>query len=613
MAAGEKIRIGDLDDCRGRDLLCWISYPPKGSDALFIHPLFVLDGAAATPIAPAKGAPDYLILNMPSCESVSRQRAALSHKEKGGAVVVRLDEAISGRMGEAKRDARKHVFRPIDGRRDGVDTTGFALRPIPEALAQIVERDKAEGAAGADEVKELLAGKRESIELDDPEDLDLTLRSVLVRDGEALLGPFRCERALGAPSQPAAITLSRTGATARFSAHDLNGPALRFETRCVTGLGANGADQRVVPFDFLDTDGLLSAGELLVDALHAAIAGAHGRSELTRDDVVNLLVCLTQGYVTTFAGMPGTGKSSLCTILGQALGLAGSGRFVEINVENGWTSHKDYIGYANPLLGSEPVKAKSEVFDALRALGEEGPEEDPLPYVFLLDEANLSPLEHYWAPFMRACDTFETRGATLDLGGGEGSDNVWTIPSWTRFLATVNFDHTTEQLSPRFLDRTWVIFLEGGAFDPWEARACATAPTDEQDEKDGHRPTMRELQEVFGAHGEVPAEVRECLSELVACCEEHGHPVSPRSQIMMAGYLRAACRLMDCADDPFRPLDYAFSQKVLPQLSGFSDDMRALLDDLEGLLGERAFPHTRRDLERMRKSGESNGYYQFFA
>ena len=33
------------------------------------------------------------------------------------------------------------------------------------------------------------------------------------------------------------------------------------------------------------------------------------------------------------------------------------------------------------------------------------------------------------------------------------------------FLATVNFDHTTEELSSRFLNRSWVIVLEPGQID----------------------------------------------------------------------------------------------------------------------------------------------------
>ena len=42
----------------------------------------------------------------------------------------------------------------------------------------------------------------------------------------------------------------------------------------------------------------------------------------------------------------------------------------------------------------------------------------PHPYIMLLDEANLSSLEHYWSPFLLACDKFRNRPTALSLGGG---------------------------------------------------------------------------------------------------------------------------------------------------------------------------------------------------
>lgn len=55
--------------------------------------------------------------------------------------------------------------------------------------------------------------------------------------------------------------------------------------------------------------------------------------DATPNDVANYLICITQGFITTFAGEPGTGKTSLCNILAKALGLATNApqkRFVDI-------------------------------------------------------------------------------------------------------------------------------------------------------------------------------------------------------------------------------------------------------------------------------------------
>ena len=93
--------------------------------------------------------------------------------------------------------------------------------------------------------------------------------------------------------------------------------------------------------------------------------------KVTKNDVANYLICITQGFITTFAGEPGTGKTSLCSILAKALGLADSdyrrSRFIEVSVERGWASHRDFIGYYNPL--SERMECSNEeVFEAFNRM-----------------------------------------------------------------------------------------------------------------------------------------------------------------------------------------------------------------------------------------------------
>ena len=72
----------------------------------------------------------------------------------------------------------------------------------------------------------------------------------------------------------------------------------------------------------------------------------------------------------------------------------------------------------------------------------------------MLDEANLSPMEYYWADFMNLCD---------DLSGDEtvslGENVEFKVSPALRFLATINNDHTTEILSPRLIDRAWIVSL----------------------------------------------------------------------------------------------------------------------------------------------------------
>jgi hypothetical protein len=61
----------------------------------------------------------------------------------------------------------------------------------------------------------------------------------------------------------------------------------------------------------------------------------------------NILTTVAQCQFTLFSGLPGTGKTSLAKMLGQALGLGN--RFLNIPVARGWTSSRDVLGFYNAL------------------------------------------------------------------------------------------------------------------------------------------------------------------------------------------------------------------------------------------------------------------------
>lgn len=344
----------------------------------------------------------------------------------------------------------------------------------------------------------------------------------------------------------------------------------------------------------------------LVDHLFDVVAERSGRS-YQKNDVINFYTCLTQGYITTFAGMPGTGKTSLCRLLAKGLGLdaPGAGRFVELSVERGWTSFRDYIGYYNPLTRTEEY-ANREVFEALARLSDErdAAADAVAPCVLLLDEANLSPIEHYWAPFLKACDSFDQQPTTLAIGGNRSL----LLPRHTRFLATVNYDHTTEELSPRFLDRSWVIML-----NPEEVLASDDVPA--EDEPTAGMVSYADLVATFGKRATPTMDnaIETVFTDVRRVCAAHRHPISPRSQTMMRNYICTANDLMETgfAANRYDPIDFAVAQKVLPGISGPRENCEALLDDLAAACS--GLPQTLKIIDNMKSSGETSGYYQFFA
>lgn len=353
----------------------------------------------------------------------------------------------------------------------------------------------------------------------------------------------------------------------------------------------------------------LSASDVL-DVLQSSLCDVAGR-DLSRNEVANLMICLTQGYILTFAGLPGTGKTSLATLLAGALGLTNDAnrRFAEISVERGWTSYKDFIGYYNPLTKTME-KSNATAFDAFARLDAEARQglglDATAPYLFLLDEANLSSIEHYWSPFLRACDA--PAGSTLDLS--LGGDCLLKVPDYVRFVATVNFDHTTEELSPRFLDRSWIITLDPEYLDIESEALANVAP----DFSDMPAFSYAKLNEVFGARrgAAMSVALRSKLREVVDICARHHHPVSPRSQKMVWDYVCVADGLMQqsTAQTSFAPVDFAVTQKILPLFSGTEERLEGLLDELSAVMG---LPVMKARVDHMREVGNECGYYQYFA
>lgn len=378
--------------------------------------------------------------------------------------------------------------------------------------------------------------------------------------------------------------------------------------KILRGIGDEPAPEKMIEFE----EGLLQekpmdANDIIKRVTEFIRDRAH--REVTSNDVANYLICITQGFITTFAGEPGTGKTSICTLLAKSLGLAAEepqNRFVDISVERGWSSHKDFIGYYNPL-SKKMERSNAAVFDAFVRMDTEY-DHDPAtiaPYVILLDEANLSPLEHYWAAFLRNCDFKSTSNRSISLGGAE----TLKLPEHLRFLATVNFDHTTEELSPRYLDRSWVIMLEPGRID------------DEVDDDVDNLEDMiafGTLKSEFsmGKDDTIDEAILDKWNAIQKIFRDRSLQITPRNLKMVKSYCAVACRCME-RDTPatkFAPLDYAFSQKILPTINGNGENYRLLVDDLLKECTAQNMPLSTKHLQRMKRIAENNmGFYQFFS
>lgn len=337
----------------------------------------------------------------------------------------------------------------------------------------------------------------------------------------------------------------------------------------------------------------------------------------SRNDCLNILISLSQNFITILSGAPGIGKTSLCGILGRILGLTAldsrlpaglysqreyANRFLTVSVEKGWTSKRDLIGYYNPLTSKfeSPDPHRYECFRTLDAEYARGMAS--LPYLVLLDEANLSPMEYYFADFMNICDERGT-GSFITLGNGMRLH----IPDTLRFLATINSDHTVETLSPRMVDRAGIIELpevDDWTEDPVTIAADAYAPISWSDFKQAFAPQKTD-------EGN-----QEKLKAVLSDLEGLGLRISSRSKRAMNAYMRTASLLMSAEegrDATAVSIDYAVLQRVLPHLSGSGEEYRAMLQKLQECLVAHGLPSSAAKVKAILAEGERNmDFFQFF-
>ena len=339
------------------------------------------------------------------------------------------------------------------------------------------------------------------------------------------------------------------------------------------------------------------------------------------NDILNILINITQNFLTVFSGNPGTGKTSICNIVAHILGLGkiqkqltsnnssiNTRRYVPISVERGWTTKRDFIGYYNPL-SKQVEKANAHLYDGFRILSAEG-KKSTLPFVVLLDEANLSPMEYYWADFMNICDKNGCDNY-ISLGG----NYQFYVPETCRFVATINNDHTTEILSPRLIDRSAVIVLP-------EVRYQQVIDEELEDDSFVQIISWKLLKSVFDVSEEselprMPKDIYE--NQICPCLKKLGIFVSPRTDKAIKRFHNAAATLFGTdkngTDPSIIALDYAIAQRLLTKINGSGDAYRDTLEELRGICSKANVNLTRCAdvLSKILAKGDSAiHYYQFF-
>ena len=320
------------------------------------------------------------------------------------------------------------------------------------------------------------------------------------------------------------------------------------------------------------------------------------------DELANILILIQNHFLVILAGPPGSGKTSISYLVAKALGL-NDGLFLPVSVARGWTSQRDILGYFNPI-SSYFQPSKTGMYEFLRSANI--PEEsDQLLRLILLDEANLSPIEHYWAEFLAMCDAETSR--RIDVGSFKESDS-FNVSSQVRFIATINHDNTTERLSPRLIDRSPIITLSEHDI----SNVALSATYNEETPK--RTPLSFDImEEMFKADNDADfSEVEKTTIDKAfkIMSKKDGGPriiISPRKINAMRRYCSVARKILK----EQAPLDYAFSQMILPTIEGFGEDYGVRLQDLFNAIEH--YPKTKTLLQDIIDRGKrAHHSYSFF-
>lgn len=346
-------------------------------------------------------------------------------------------------------------------------------------------------------------------------------------------------------------------------------------------------------------DNLLLGQQACIDFLHYKIS-KDGSYHISKLLLANLMLSTQQTFLTFLAGSPGVGKTSLARKFCEKQNIAS--RLLNVAVSRGWTSQRDLIGFYNPLNECFQV-SNSGVFNFLTSIGQEKLESNQPTAYILLDEANLSPIEHYWSSFMGQSDYKEK---SINLG-----NHILAIPQNIRFIGTINYDDTTEKLSPRILNRATIINITQSTSDD------ISNLTEELGEL--YPLSYKDAEALFGRvqNPTLKPQEEEALKKVIGIFEVKRHDlgrpivVSHRKREAIQQYCNKGRNLLEIyTDNPLTALDLAIKQNLLPLISGYGYGLQKRLNELLEILDQLNLDHSKSHLREMVEFGnlEMNSY-----
>lgn len=200
----------------------------------------------------------------------------------------------------------------------------------------------------------------------------------------------------------------------------------------------------------------------------------------SREDIVNFHVSIKSSAFTILSGQSGIGKTQLAIIYAEALGLIQGKEFLILPVSPAYTEPADILGFLNPNTGLY-TPADTGLVDFLLSASRE---RDKI-HMLILDEMNLSQIEHYFSPFLSLLELEEDKRILPLYNEDDICHNAMKYNHEIKLgnnliiVGTMNTDETTKGLSDRLLDRSSLVELSKQPFTRIREKLISKSETEE--------------------------------------------------------------------------------------------------------------------------------------
>ena len=341
----------------------------------------------------------------------------------------------------------------------------------------------------------------------------------------------------------------------------------------------------------------------------------------SQDTNKRLLASLITKRFCILTGLAGSGKTKLAEAFAMWL-CESADQYRVVAVGADWTSNENLLGYVDALNAGAYQLPSNGVLDLII----KARNDTKKPYFLILDEMNLSHVERYFADFLSAMESSNSKlrlhGVAGNLMAGKTTvPHEVALPNNLFIIGTVNVDETTYMFSPKVLDRANVIefratrdqmasFLDdptGINLKALEHQGAAFAQAFVQrSNADADIATL--VDDAGTAYGpQLKADLLVPFMALAAMGAEFGF----RSAKEITRFMVIHKELSGTGWQYKDALDAQVLQKLMPKLHGSARKLDGVLKELDAFATAEDLPLTREKVKRMQDRLKRDGFTSF--